>query len=89
MDAKTIVCLLMIFIAVISVCLPNRVIDTVSCKRNWVVVLLVLSGSLIIVDKFEEGMILLLILVIGFAVTMVKKTNEQVNNCSNGGTHDR
>lgn len=89
MDAKTIICLSMILIGVVSVCLPNRVINTVSCQRNWVVVLLVLSGALIMVDKFEEGIILLLILVIGFTVTMFKRTNEQTNNCSNGGTHER
>lgn len=65
MDLKTIICLLTMIITAIAVLLPNSIINTRSCKRNWVVVVTILASALIMIDKYLEGLVLLGFLLFG------------------------
>ena len=65
MEFKLILSLMVMITAIVAVLLPNKWIDTASCKRNWIVVLTVLSSSSFIVDKNIAGVLFALILIFG------------------------
>lgn len=68
---KIIFFLSIIVLVVIAVFLPNDLIDTRSCKRNWVAVATILISALAIIDKNTEALILFLFLSLGVAVNWV------------------
>ncbi|MCO8088237.1 hypothetical protein [Acinetobacter indicus] len=65
MEFKLILSLMVMITAIVAVLLPNKWIDTASCKRNWIVVLTVLSSASFIVDKNIAGVLFALILIFG------------------------
>jgi len=50
MTIKFIIGIALIIIPIISIFLPDSIIDTGSCKKNWSVVLIILTGAAMIAD---------------------------------------
>lgn len=86
---KIIICTLVIIAAVIIVRLPNRIIDTRSCKRNWVIVLTILASCLFIIDHDAAAIFIILGLVLGIIIDRlyadVADSTKHIKECN----HDR
>lgn len=65
---KNIVCVFFILLTVVLLFLPNHIIDTSSCKRNWVAVLIILSSASLVVNKYLLGISIILVLMIALFI---------------------
>lgn len=65
---KNIVCVFIGLLTMILILLPNHIIDTSSCKKNWVAVLVILASASFIVNKLLLGISIILILFIALFI---------------------
>lgn len=63
-----IIALIAVILAVVVLFIPNKYINTASCKRNWVVVLTILTGISFISDQNSLGFVFLTILSLGIFI---------------------
>ena len=63
-----IIALVAVILAVVVLFIPNKYINTASCKRNWVVVLTILTGISFISDQNSLGFVFLTILSLGIFI---------------------
>lgn len=68
MTIQMIVALVVMFIAVVIVLMPNKYIDTSTCKRNWVVILTILSCAAYSTNQNSVGIFFLSILGLGIFI---------------------
>ena len=68
MTIKMIIALIAIIFALIVVLVPNKYIDTSSCKRNWCVILTILSGTAFLTKLDDIGCIFLSLLFLGIFI---------------------
>lgn len=71
------------FIVVLWV--PNEIIDTTSCKRNWCVCLVIFGSALIVVDQSKLGFLCYSIVLIGSSLNylipyFIKNQKVECNN---------
>ena len=86
---KIIICTLVIIAAVIIVRLPNRIIDTRSCKRNWVIVLTILASCLFIIDHDAAAVFLILALILGIIADRLHSDITQSSKHTKECNHER
>lgn len=65
MTIQTVLGLVIIAGALLMLRIPDKYIDTTTCKSNWVVVLSVLTGACIAIDKNMLALIFIAILLSG------------------------
>lgn len=63
-----IIALVAVILAVVVLFIPNKYINTASCKRNWVVVLTILTGISFVSDQNSLGFGFLTILSLGIFI---------------------
>lgn len=63
-----IIALIAVILAVVVLFIPNKYINTASCKRNWVVVLTILTGISFVSDQNSLGFGFLTILSLGIFI---------------------
>ena len=63
-----IIALIAVILAVVVLFIPNKYINTASCKRNWLVVLTILTGISFISDQNSLGFVFLTILSLGIFI---------------------
>ena len=68
MTIQMIVALVVMFIAVVIVLMPNKYIDTSTCKRNWVVILTILSCAAYFTKQDSLGLFFLSLLWLGIFI---------------------
>lgn len=86
---KIAICTLVIIFAVVAVKLPNRIIDTRSCKRNWVAVLTILSACLFIINHDAAAVFLILALVLGIIADRLYMDITQSSKHTKECNHER
>lgn len=86
---KITICTLVIIFAVIAVKLPNRIIDTRSCKRNWVAVLTILSACLFIINHDAAAVFLILTLILGIIADRLHSDITQSSKHTKECNHER
>lgn len=65
---KNIICVFIGLLTMILILLPNHIIDTASCKKNWIAVLVILASASFIVNKLLLGISIILILFIALFI---------------------
>jgi hypothetical protein len=65
MSIKLMIGMVFILFPIISVWLPDSIIDTESCKKNWSVVLTILTGAAMVTDYDELAFLFSSILISG------------------------
>lgn len=68
MTIQMIVALVVMFIAVVIVLMPNKYIDTSTCKRNWAVILTILSCAAYFTKQDGLGLFFLSLLGLGIFI---------------------
>lgn len=86
---KITICTLVIIFAVVAVKLPNRIIDTRSCKRNWVAVLTILSACLFIINHDAAAVFLILTLILGIIADRLHSDITQSSKHTKECNHER
>lgn len=86
---KITICTLVIIFVVIAVKMPNRIIDTRSCKRNWVAVLTILSSCLFIINHDAAAVFLILTLVLGIILDRLHMDITQSSKHTKECNHER
>ena len=86
---KITICTLVIIFVVIAVKMPNRIIDTRSCKRNWVAVLTILSSCLFIINHDAAAVFLILTLILGIIADRLHSDITQSSKHTKECNHER
>lgn len=58
----------LVFVAMLILRLPNKIIDTSSCKRNWVMISIILIGATLIINQKQISLYIGIILFIGIFI---------------------
>lgn len=89
MDVNTYFSLFVILGALVALFVPDRYIRTDSCKRQWIVVMVIVAAALRIVDKTAEGNFVIFLLLFCLAVSMLKRTIVHLNTIEQGRKHEQ
>ena len=65
---KNIICIFIGLVAVVLLFIPNHIIDTASCKKNWVAVLVILASASFVINKTLLGIFLISVLLIALFI---------------------
>lgn len=65
---KNMICVFIGLLAMILLLLPNHIIDTTSCKKNWVAVLVILASGSFIINKTLLGIFIILVLAVALFI---------------------
>ena len=65
---KNVICIFIGLLAMILLLLPNHIIDTTSCKKNWVAVLVILASGSFIINKTLLGIFIILVLAVALFI---------------------
>ena len=68
MTITMIIALAAIIVALVVLYIPNRYIDTTGCKRNWLVVFTILTGSAFLAKMDDLGFVFLVLLFLGICL---------------------
>lgn len=77
---KNVVCVFLGLLTMVLVLLPNDIIDTSSCKKNWVAVLVILASASFIVNKSLLGIFIILILLVALFIHYLNVYIERQSN---------
>ncbi|MBU3845876.1 MAG: hypothetical protein H9855_02655 [Candidatus Acinetobacter avistercoris] len=58
----------LVAISILALSLPNKLIDTSTCKRNWIAIFIILIGATFIIDEAQISLTLIAILVLGICI---------------------
>lgn len=59
---------LLVFVAVLALTVPNKLINTSSCKRNWMLISIILIGATLIIGQTDISLNIICVLFIGIFV---------------------
>ena len=65
---KNVICIFIGLLAMILLLLPNHIIDTTSCKNNWVAVLVIRASGSFIINKTLLGIFIILVLAVALFI---------------------
>lgn len=65
---KNVICIFIGLLAMVLLWLPNHIIDTTSCKKNWVAVLVILASGSFIINKTLLGIFIILVLAVALFI---------------------
>ena len=60
--------IILALLAILAVCLPNRIVDTSSCKKNWCFIALILIGATLFIGQTRVSLHIATILFIGIFI---------------------